>query len=116
MKATLLILILAGSISGAAAQEALAPDQNPAYAVSRARYMGISDSLTRMHSTTVHDTYKAYDWYEAREERRRESKQFRRDLRMERTKRPYYYDRGYDPYYNGYPNRYNYRGYRPWWW
>lgn len=49
----------------------LLKDQNPNYQESRAKYIELADSLTRNQGTTVQNTYKAYDWYEAREERRK---------------------------------------------
>lgn len=138
MKAYLLQLpvlfaaLFIGNNASAQADE-LAPDQNPNYAVSRARYMGMADSINAWHSTTIQDTYKAKDWMADREEARAERRQFRRDLRRYRAG-------WYDPYYNNYNyyNRYNnryypYNGYRsryyrnyyhghrnfwlnPWWW
>lgn len=57
---------------GSYAQQAhLEKDQNPRYEQSRAKYMNMSDSLTRNQGTTIQQTYKAYDWYEAREEKRK---------------------------------------------
>jgi len=46
-------------------------DQNPRYQMSRAKYIEQADSLNRTQGSTVQETYKAYDWYEAREERRK---------------------------------------------
>lgn len=85
----------------------LAPDQNPNYRVSMVKYMAVKDSLTGTLSTTVQDTYKAYDWYEAKMERKAQKKQWRHEERMARAKygRNYYsYDNGY---YGNYYNRYN---------
>ena len=58
------------SIISHAQDSSLLPDQNPRYAESVNKYSKIADSLTRNQGTTVQQTYKAYDWYEAREERR----------------------------------------------
>jgi hypothetical protein len=110
------------------AQDAdLAPDQNPNYAISRDKYMGMADSINAWHSTTIQDTYKAKDWLADRAEARMERRQFRRELRRYRAG-------WYDPYYNNYYNNYNnyryypnynyrnryhrnyYRGYRNFWW
>jgi hypothetical protein len=86
-------------------------DQNPNFAVSRDKYMKMSDSVNRWHSTTSQETYKAIDYMADKEEAREARKQFRRDLRMERAKRGYYYTGwgwpNYAPYYRY--NRY-YRG------
>ncbi len=91
------------------AQEALSPDQNPAFAVSRDKYLPIADSLTALHSTTLQSTYKAYDWYEAREERRAGQRAFNRQLQLERLRTSR--GCGYDCPHS-YRNRY-YRGYSP---
>lgn len=61
------------------AQELL-PDQNPNFQISKNKYMQHKDSLGMYMNTTVQNTYKAYDWYEARQERR----QIRFDNRMQR--------------------------------
>ncbi|UCJ08806.1 hypothetical protein KTO58_06340 [Chitinophaga pendula] len=61
--------------------------QNPRYAESQARYMKMSDSLTRTLSVTSQETYKAYDWYEAKLERRQQRREWRH---LERMNRPRY--------------------------
>lgn len=73
------------------------------------KYMNIKDSLQLTNNTTVQQTYKAYDWYEAKQQARKDRISFRRQLRLNRSYfhyNPYsYYD---DPYrYNG-NNRYHY--------
>jgi hypothetical protein len=75
----------------------LLPDQNPRYAESVNKYSKMADSLTQTQGTTVQQTYKAYDWYEAREERRR--------LRRERN-----YQYSFSPAY-GYGNYWYNPGY-----
>lgn len=101
------------------AQEGLAPDQNPNYAVSRDHYMGLADSLTALHGTTIQDTYKAIDWLADRAEARAQRRSFRQQLRLSRAQ--WFYD-SYQPTYRTYWGRYrgNYwRGYSftlsPWW-
>ncbi|EDM34575.1 hypothetical protein PBAL39_11275 [Pedobacter sp. BAL39] len=88
------LMIIAGCIAGLAystvsyAQKPeLLPDQNPRYQETRAKYIELADSLTSTQGTTVQNTYKAYDWYTARAERRQ--------LRRERNAA---YD-WYNPYY-----------------
>lgn len=75
MKTKLVITVLAAALTigleSQAQQASLVPDQNPRYEGSRAKYMNIADSLTSTQGTTVQSTYKAYDWYEAREARRK---------------------------------------------
>src|SRR5215475_6436460 len=79
----------------AAAQTELAPDQNPNYAISRAKYMQIADSLNDWHSSTQQEIYKAVDWLADRKEARADRREFRRQLRMEQAR---------NGYYNGYYN------------
>lgn len=93
--------LLATAVMG---QEQLAPNQNPNYAVSRAKYMQLSDSVNRWHSTTSQDTYKAIDWLEDRREARSERREFRRQLRLERARWDYDYYDNYN-YYPSYRNR-----------
>ena len=84
-------------------------NQNPNYEESLEYYMGVSDSLTQAMGTTVQDTYKAYDWYEARAERRAERRANRHEVRMNRN---YYSGYSY-PSYSYYPNHYNYSRWIP---
>ncbi len=117
MKQMLLtVFTLAGLLFlGQAEAQNLAPDQNPNFAVSRDKYMQLADSVNRWHGTTFQETYSAPDWVERRELRRKENRQFRRDLRLERQRRgyqPYHYQPyGYSPYGYGYPN-YHFRRFR----
>jgi ribosome-associated translation inhibitor RaiA len=48
----------------------LVPDQNPNFMISQAKYLAIRDSLLLTMNTTSQQTYKAFDWYEAKMERR----------------------------------------------
>ena len=112
MKKNLLFLAVTASVCLcsyiATAQANLAPDQNPNYAVSRAKYMQIADSLNEWHSTTQQNNYKAIDWLADRREARADRREFRRQLRMERARWA-----DYDYYNDGYylPNNYHYRNY-----
>lgn len=85
----------------------LAPDQNPNYRVSMVKYMAAKDSLTSTLGTTVQDTYKAYDWYEAKMERKAQKKQWKHKERMERAKHGRSYSSYDNGYYGNYYNRYN---------
>lgn len=90
------------SAGSALAQNELAADQNPNFAVSQAKYQKIADSVTEWHSTTIQDTYKAIDYLADREARKAEDRAFRRELRLIRASRNYTnrgYYRHYDPYY-----------------
>lgn len=111
------LIIMAGLLLGItyangsyAQQTDLAADQNPRYAESVNKYSRVADSLTRAQGTTVQETYKAYDWYTAREERRA--------LRRERNYQLSLYggyNNGYDYYDNSwyYPNYGYSRSYYP---
>lgn len=117
---------LSCTTNGYAQKTDLLKDQNPRYQESRAKYMNLADSLTRDQGTTVQNTYKAYDWYEAREERRklRRERNFQLNLNS-----GYYYN---SPYFYpsisygnyGFGGRFGYGGYgshgwgysRPWGW
>lgn len=120
MKKNLLHLISTAAVSFcsyiATAQTGLAPDQNPNYAVSRAKYTLIADSLNEWHSTTQQDMYKAIDWLADRREARADRREFRRQLRMERARWDYNdYNRGnyFNNYYRGnFNNHYRYNNYR----
>ncbi|MEI9808408.1 MAG: hypothetical protein WDO16_11365 [Bacteroidota bacterium] len=86
MKKSLLsaFMLLTGfflSVSGQS-QPALAPDQNPNFAVSRDKYMKIADSLNAWHRTTLQENYKAIDWLVDRKEARADRREFRRQLRL----------------------------------
>lgn len=63
------------ALTSNAQQAGLVQDQNPRYEEARARYMNKADSLTSTQGTTIQNTYKAYDWYEAREERRKQRRE-----------------------------------------
>lgn len=84
----------------AATAQTLAPDQNPSFMVSQARYMQMADSINSWHGTTVQDTYKAIDYYEDKLALRANRKAWRRELRMERARN--------SGWYNGYNNGYYY--------
>ncbi|RYD91204.1 MAG: hypothetical protein EOP50_14690 [Sphingobacteriales bacterium] len=115
-----LLLVLLASAGSIAASAQAVPDQNPNFAVSRDKYLRSADSLTRWHSTTAQNTYKAYDWYEAREERRSARRNNRQAVRLARAQRSGW--NNYNPYYDPYNNNsyyYNPRSGRRWqnrWW
>lgn len=101
----LITLLAAMSVT---AQE-LAPNQNPNYAVSRAHYMGLADSLTALHGTTIQDTYKAIDWLADRREARAERRSLRQQIRLSRAQ--WYNDSYYYPGYSNYRSNWGrYRG------
>ena len=115
------ILLLTGVSSNAQTEN---PDQNPNYQVSQDKYMEKSEGLTETQSTTIQDTYKAFDWTEnkaeqkaARKDRRYENRklryQYNRNCRQYRYNNNcygtgYYNNNGYNNNFNnGYNNNYN---------
>lgn len=87
MKRNLIIIsgLLLGSIyagTASAQQAALVSDQNPRYKESQDRYIKVADSINLQQGTTVQNTYKAYDWYEAKLERRRQNREWRHQERL----------------------------------
>ena len=87
------------------AQGSSDPDQNPNYKASLEKYTGQQDKLVVAMNTTVQDTNKAYDWYEAKQERKQQRIADRRERRLYRLQN---FGNFYNPYnsYNPY-NRYN---------
>lgn len=78
MKHTLLLAAaLTFSVILKAQEQTLSADQNPRYRESMEHYMSIADSLTANQGATVQDTYKAYDFYQARLERRAQRREWR---------------------------------------
>ncbi len=106
---TILLLFFIGFISSLNAQQQLAPDQNPNYLISQQKYTGIKDSLQRTMNTTVQQTYKAFDWYQAKLER----KQSRIENRNLRRLYSNAYNNSYYNNYNGFNNRWN-NGFNNW--
>lgn len=92
------LVCMAVAVMANAQDTDLVPDQNPRFAESVNKYSKMADSLTQTQGTTVQQTYKAYDWYEAREERR--------NLRRERNHQ-YSLALGYN-----YGNSWSYPAYR----
>ncbi len=112
-------------------------NQNLNFQISRTRYMNMRDSLLSTQSTTIQNTYQAYDWMALRQERKDIRFLNRQQRRLNRSQ----YDYGYYPYsgynqshfnsgiyYNGYNSNgyyrnrygagnYNYNRFRPnFWW
>jgi hypothetical protein len=72
--------IIAGAFS--AMSQDLAPDQNPNYKVSMDKYASNQLSLQTTNNTTIQETYKAYDFSQAKAERKAERRNFRRESRL----------------------------------
>lgn len=87
--------------SQAQTKQDLVADQNPRYKESLQKYAPMADSLTRSLGTTTQNTYKAYDFYEARLARRAQRREWRH---LENMNRPllynnYWSDSFYSPYW-----------------
>ena len=78
-KLLLALFIFAGGCSASAQQ--LAPDQNPNYKVSLEKYQALNTSLQTTMNTTVQQTFKAFDWYTAKQDRKVERRADRRENR-----------------------------------
>lgn len=103
---TLLLFIAIAITNSLFAQQQLAPDQNPNYLVSQQKYMQLKDSLMYTMNTTVQDTYKAYDWYEAKQERKQNRINTRQQIRINRSMRPII-NNGWNDWDNGWNNGWN---------
>ena len=82
-----------------AQDNSLAPDQNPNYKTSLAKYTGNQEQLQSAMNTTVQNTYKAYDWYEAKQERKQQRIQFRQQRALARINSFNNFNYGYYPSY-----------------
>ena len=79
------------------AQSQLVPDQNPNYIVSQQHYTRILDSLEITMNTTVQNTYKAYDWYEAKLEKKQNRVNTRYQARLIRAQNSsFLYNNGFN--------------------
>ncbi len=95
----ILLFFLSALTKVNAQQNELVPDQNPRYKESQQRYIKAADSLTNTQGITVQQTYKAYDWYEARLERRQQRREWRH---QENLNGGYYNNSYWSGYYNPY--------------
>lgn len=109
-----LATMLCLTITMGASAQTLLPDQNPRYQESLQHYLLKEDSLTVNEGTTVQQTYKAYQYFEAKRERKDERRQWRQDRRIARNT-GYWSDYSYNDYARGYsysaPFSYGYPSY-----
>jgi hypothetical protein len=78
MQKIIFILIFLSAVSVMKAQEpALAKDQNPNYKITQAKYQNAQENTLEAMNTTAQQTYKAYDWTEAKQERKKQRIEFR---------------------------------------
>ncbi|MEO7523109.1 MAG: hypothetical protein ABIT58_03400 [Ferruginibacter sp.] len=118
MKKTLLFYFLVLITITVNAQDNTAADQNPDYKQSLDKYKGQQEKLLATMNTTSQDTYKAYDWYEAKQERKQERIADRRERRLYELQNYGNYYNPYNNFYDPYASPYRYspysRGYRNW--
>jgi uncharacterized protein YxeA len=83
---TLYTLIAVVIVTTGFAQNTLVADQNPNYMISQQKYMKMVDSVqTTTMNTTAQETYKAYDWYEEKQQRRQTRFNTRQQVRINRS-------------------------------
>lgn len=84
------------------------PNQNPNYKQSMEVYMKQKNGFQSTMNTTVQNTYKAFDWYQNKQEKRQERINFRHQIRFARASAPVY---SYYPFNNQnyYSNQHNWR-------
>lgn len=108
----LLTAILLFSAGYAATAQELAPDQNPNYKTSVEKYKAMQENLQTTMNSTVQSTYAAYDWSTAKEAKKTERRNDRRERRLYDN---YYRDNNYYGYDNNYNKPYRYRRYNGRW-
>lgn len=111
MKKVIFSLLLLNSFFVSKAQEkVLTSDQNPNYKISQDKYLATQEKLSANMNTTVQETYKAYDWTEAKQEKKQQRIARRQERRLARINNP-----GYNGYnFNGYGFSNNYWDYLLW--
>lgn len=116
MKAILIIIsFFCASASIFAQENSTVPDQNPNYKVSLEKYKVDNDNLLATMNTTVQNTYKAYDWYEAKQERKHQRISDRRERNLYRLQNYGNYYNPYNNFYDPYASPYRYSPYRRGW-
>ena len=112
MRTTILFFLVA-IFSSTQAQTQLVVDQNPNYLVGQQKYLQLNDSMQAYMNVTEQNTYKAYDWYEAKMERKQNRINTRKQARINRSL--YSYDNwNNNGYNNNYYNNNNYRNRNRW--
>jgi len=99
MKKIILFLIMMTSVIMLKAQEVLmTSDQNPDYKTSLAKYQTGQQGVLEAMNTTAQNTYKAYDWTEAKQERKNQRIDFRQKRALARINSYKYLD--CNPFWN----------------
>jgi hypothetical protein len=55
-------------------------------------YMKQKDELQKTMNTTVQNTYKAFDWYQNKLDRKQQRRDFRQQIRLARASSPSFYN------------------------
>ena len=106
MKKLFLVLIVTLSVTILKAQETpITSDQNPDYKISLAKYQYGQQVILEAMNTTLQNTYKAYDWTEAKQERKNQRIDFRQKRAIARINSYRYLDCN-SIFNRGYYNRY----------
>jgi hypothetical protein len=87
MKQLNILFFFLGSGSMVHAQETQ-HNQNPNWKKSLEKYEANKDKLTQTQGTTEQKTYKAYDWTEAKNERKQQRRDYRQQRALARINRP----------------------------
>lgn len=87
MKQLAILLLCVSTINHVYAQETQ-PNQNPNWKKSLEKYESNKDKLTETQGTTEQKTYKAYDWTEAKNERKQQRRDYRQQRALARINRP----------------------------
>ncbi|MBX2930758.1 MAG: hypothetical protein KF781_02285 [Chitinophagaceae bacterium] len=114
-----ILILTAGLFLSANAQEKeqIASDQNPNYMVSQTKYVKQAEELQKTMNTTQQQTYKAYDWYEAKLEKKENRIKTRQQVRINRSlSNNFYYRNNRWNDRNFYNPRVGYRTNNWWFW
>jgi lipopolysaccharide export LptBFGC system permease protein LptF len=112
MKTLLLFTVLSLGSLALNAQNNL--DQNPNYQKSMDYYMKQKDELQQTMNTTVQNTYKAFDWYQNKLDKKQQRRDYRQQVRLTRASAPSFYYYPHYTSYNRYHRNWNYH-YNNWW-
>jgi uncharacterized protein YxeA len=89
-------------------------DQNPNYHKSMDYYMKQKDELQKTMNTTVQNTYRAFDWYQNKLDKKQQRIDNRQQVRIARASSPSFYYYPHYTSYNRYHRNWNYN-YDNWW-
>ncbi len=90
-------------------------NQNPNYKQSMDFYQKQKNELQQDMNTTMQSTYKAFDWYTNKQEKRNERINFRRQIRFARASAPVYYNQPFNNFNGCNNNNWRFRNQNNWW-